>query len=165
MRMKALMKDPSKGDLNRGTRCVQALHGTVRVCAHEGSDWIPCVSDWIPCVSVDPLTPSSTVRTVNEAAELWVGGWEISSRFVKDRARRRGNMSEEVSGLFIASESTSKLVGKGQMSMSRVKDRDRRRGDMAVTVSDRSRSSRLRSKLEEEMQAVTLVLVSDEPLV
>ena len=34
----ASMKDPSKGDLNRGTRCVQALHGTVCVCAHEGSD-------------------------------------------------------------------------------------------------------------------------------
>ena len=27
----ASMKDPSKGDLNRGTRCVQALHGTACV--------------------------------------------------------------------------------------------------------------------------------------
>ena len=29
----ASMKDPSKGDLNRGTQCVQALHGTACVCA------------------------------------------------------------------------------------------------------------------------------------
>ena len=27
----ASMKDPSKGDLNRGTRCMQALHGTACV--------------------------------------------------------------------------------------------------------------------------------------
>ena len=60
----------------------------------------------IPYVFVDPLTPSSTVRAVNETAELWVGGWEISGRFEKDRVRRRDNMSEEVSGLFVVSGST-----------------------------------------------------------
>ena len=65
------------------------------------------MSDWIPYVSVDPLTPSSTVRAVNEAAELlWGGGWEIAGGFEKDRVRRRDNISEEVSGLFVVSGST-----------------------------------------------------------
>ena len=95
----------------------------------------------VPCVFVDPLTPSSTVRAVNEAAELWVGGWEISGRFEKDRVRRRDNISEEVSGLFIVSGSTLELVDKGHVSgvsISLIKERDRERGDIAVTVSDRS---------------------------
>ena len=55
---------------------------------------------------VDPLTPSSTVRAVNEAAELWAGGWEIAGGFEKDRVRRRDSMLEEVSGLFVVSGST-----------------------------------------------------------
>ena len=90
---------------------------------------------------IDPLTPSSTVRAVNEAAELWVGGWEISGRFEKDRVRRRDNMSEEVSGLFVVSGSTLELVDKGHVSgvsISLIKERDRERGDIAVTMSDRS---------------------------
>ena len=91
---------------------------------------------------VDPLTPSSTVRAVNEAAELlWVGGWEIAGRVEKDRVRRRDNISEEVSGLFIVSGSTLELVDKGHVSgvsISLIKERDRERGDIAVTVSDRS---------------------------
>ena len=61
----------------------------------------------IPYVFVDPLTPSSTVRAVNEAAELlWVGGWETSGRFEKERVRRRDNISEEVSSPFVVFGST-----------------------------------------------------------
>jgi len=92
-------------------------------------------------VSIDPLTPSSTVRTVNEAAELWVGGREISGGFEKDSVRRRDNMSKEVSGLFVVSGSTLELVDKEHVSgvsMSLIKERDRERGDIAVTMSDRS---------------------------
>ena len=58
------------------------------LCAHEGSGLIPCVS-------VDPLTPSSTVRAVIKAAELWVGGCgEIFRRHVKDRDRHEGATSQ-----------------------------------------------------------------------
>ena len=65
----------------------------------------------------------------------------------------------------MSSERNAKLVGGEQISMRCVKDRDRRRGDISEMVSDRSCSPRLNSKLEEEMHAVALVLVSDDPLV
>ena len=59
-------------------------------------------------MSVDPLTPSSTVRTVNNPAELWVGGWgKISWR--RDRDRRRGDVSETMSGLSCSCGLNSKL--------------------------------------------------------
>jgi hypothetical protein len=97
-----------------------------------------------------------------------VGGWETSGRFEKERVRRRDNISEEVSSPFVVFGSTWELVDKGHVSgvsASLIKESDRERGDIAVTVSDRSCSVWLRSMLEEEMQAVSLVLVSEESLV
>jgi hypothetical protein len=83
---------------------------------------------------------------------------------LKDRDRRRGSISANVSGLFISSE-RAKLVGGEQISMRCVNDRDRRIGDITLIVSDLSRSSKLNSKLDEEMHTVALVIVSDDPFV
>ena len=84
---------------------------------------------------------------------------------LRDRDRQRGDISVNVSDLFVSSGCNAKQVGGEQISMRCVKDRDQQRGDITVIVSDLSQSSMLNSRLEEEMHTVALVLVSDDPLV